>query len=104
MGSRGRMVNATARYDLTEDAISKLDHTDVLARLEREDVPCALINHPREMVTKDPQVIHNDLLFETRHPDAGRVLQPRGAARFASAPYVLRHHAPRLGEHSRATL
>ena len=57
--------------------------------MSANDVPAALVNHPRQMVLDDPQLRHNQLLFESRHPNAGRLLQPRPPAQFDSAPFAL---------------
>jgi crotonobetainyl-CoA:carnitine CoA-transferase CaiB-like acyl-CoA transferase len=50
-------------------------------------------------------VVHNDLIFQTKHPNAPFTLrQARPAAQFSSNPFELSRHAPLLGEHSREIL
>ena len=51
-----------------------------------------------------PQIVENEILEESDHPSAGRIRQPRPAAKFAETPARMRRHAPRLGEHSREVL
>ena len=48
-----------------------------------------------------PQVVHNGVLFEAEHPVMGRILGCRPPVQFSGAPFVLRHLAPELGEHTR---
>jgi crotonobetainyl-CoA:carnitine CoA-transferase CaiB-like acyl-CoA transferase len=45
-------------------------------------------------------VRHNDVFVEREHPAAGRVREPRPAARMSATPQQIGHHAPRYGEHS----
>ena len=82
-----RSKNVQERYETVDEAIGHFDQADVLARLQAEDVPSSPVNHPRSQVFDDPQVRANELLFETEHPSAGRLLQPRGAAEFVSSPF-----------------
>ena len=57
----------------------------------------------REQVVAHPQIAASGILLESDHPDAGRVRQTRTAARFAT-PTIVRHGAPRLGQHSAEVL
>ena len=51
-----------------------------------------------------PQIRANDLIHEYEHPIAGRIRQPRPAARFDQTPSAIQRPAPGLGEHSREVL
>src|SRR4029079_19049018 len=73
-----------------------------LERLEAEQVPCAPVL-TRDQVIAHPQIAASGILLESDHPVAGRLRQTRTAARFA-APTVIRHGAPRLGQHSAEVL
>ena len=42
----------------------------------------------------------SELIFETEHPVAGTIRQPRAAALFPETPTTLRRPAPTLGEHT----
>ncbi|MEZ4289287.1 MAG: CoA transferase, partial [Myxococcota bacterium] len=53
---------------------------------------------------RHPQVVENGLLFESEHPVAGRLRQPRAAARFDRTPTAYERPAPRLGEHTQEIL
>jgi crotonobetainyl-CoA:carnitine CoA-transferase CaiB-like acyl-CoA transferase len=72
-------------------------------RFEKEDVPHAPVN-PLERLHEDPQLVANGTLLEHQHPRAGRLREPRPAARFEKTPAGVRGHAPSLGEHTEAVL
>lgn len=95
-----RSKNVAARYDMTDAAVGEWDSSEILARLEAEDVPCALVNHPQSMVLEDPQVQHNKLIVEQEHPVAGQIRQARPAVQF---PGVALNPAPSLDQHQGAT-
>ena len=48
----------------------------------------------------DPQVIHNAVFVERDHPLAGRVREPRAAARLSATPQRVSDHAPAFGQHT----
>ncbi len=50
------------------------------------------------------QIRVNAVIEEHDHPVAGRIRQPRPAARFSGTPAMIRRPAPVLGEHSREIL
>src|SRR4029434_5112541 len=91
--------NIDARLALTQDALRARRSTEWLERLEREGVPCAPVL-TRDQVIAHPQILASGILIESHHPVAGRLRQTRTAARFET-PTVVRHGAPRLGEHTR---
>ena len=99
-----RSKNANERFDATDAAVGTFDLAELLARFERYDVPHARVNYPLEAVLEDAQVQSNQLLFDSQHPIAGTVRQPRAAARFSSSPFSLRRVAPGLGQHSHEVL
>src|SRR5690606_9966251 len=74
-----------------------------LERLDREGVPCAPVLERHEVFEQE-QVRINGTVAEHDHPVAGRVRQPRPAARFDRTPIELNRHAPVLGEHTREIL
>ena len=99
----GRIVNVQARLELTAAVLRERTTAEWLERLDRESVPCAPIL-TREEVLTHPQIVENEILEELEHPAAGRIRQPRPAARFAETPARIRRPAPGLGEHSREIL
>jgi len=99
----GRVKHADARLELTAEVLKTRTSAEWLARLEAEDVPCAPVLS-REEVIADAQVAANELIVESDHPQAGRMRQPRPAARFERTPAEIRSPAPLLGEHTNAVL
>ncbi len=98
-----RHRNIDARLEVTQEALRGRSSAAWLARLEAEDVPCAPILRRRDMIAH-PQILANETVMETAHPQAGRLRQARAAARFSETPVQHRHGAPRLGEHTREML
>jgi crotonobetainyl-CoA:carnitine CoA-transferase CaiB-like acyl-CoA transferase len=94
-----RIRNAAERLDLTAEILATKTSAEWLSRLEANDVPSAPVLS-REQVLRDPQVAANELIVESDHPHAGRMRQPRPAARFEKTPAGLHRPAPLLGEHT----
>jgi len=99
----GRERNAEARLDLTANALRTRTSAQWLERLEARQVPCAPIL-TRAAMLQNPQVKENQIVLETVHPHAGKMRQPRPAARFERTPSAEPGPAPLLGEHTRRIL
>jgi len=97
--AKGRVAHVEARLALMAEALRARPTAEWLARLEAEEVPCAPVLR-REELADHPQIRANGLLVEDEHPTAGRLRQPRPAARFEATPAALRRPAPTLGQHS----
>ena len=94
-----RAVNASERLTLTGEVLATNTSTYWLERLDAEGVPSAPVLSRDEVITH-PQIQANDLIHEYDHPIAGRIRQPRPAARFDKTPSSIQRPAPGLGEHS----
>jgi crotonobetainyl-CoA:carnitine CoA-transferase CaiB-like acyl-CoA transferase len=99
----GRVAYAKERLDQTADALKERTTEEWMERLDAEQVPCAPIL-PLSQIIRHPQVETSDLLFETEHPVAGRIRQPRAAARFEQTPTNLDRPAPTHGQHTEEIL
>ena len=99
----GRVAYAKERLDQTAEVLRARPTAEWLERLDAEQVPCAPILPLRELI-EHPQIQANELLVESDHPTAGRIRQPRPAARFERTPAELRTPAPSLGEHTEEVL
>jgi len=95
----GRVAYAKERLDQTASVLKTRTTEDWLERLDAHQVPCAPIL-PLSEVIRHPQVEANDLLFESDHPAAGRLRQPRAAAQFDVTPTTLERPAPTHGQHT----
>ena len=93
---QGRLANMAERRAIMTEAIAEWPSAEILARLDREGVPCAPILSRYE-VLEDAQVRENRIIEEHEHPEIGTVRQPRPAARFGGTPASVRALAPYLG-------
>jgi crotonobetainyl-CoA:carnitine CoA-transferase CaiB-like acyl-CoA transferase len=98
-----RQENIDARLGLTQEVLLERDSADWLERLDAADVPCAPVLM-RSQVVRHPQVLANEIVVETDHPQAGRLRQARPAARFSRTPAAIRGGGPALGQHSEEIL
>lgn len=78
-------------------AFLELSTDEAMTRMLDNDVPCGAILDAAE-VASDPQVVHNAALETWEHPTAGRIQQPRPAARFSVTPADVGRSASVLGE------
>ena len=85
--------------ELVYGEFRKWSTREILARLAAEALPAAPVLSLEE-VLDDPQVRHNEILVERDHPTAGRIRQPRPAARFDRTPAEPGRLAPLPGEHT----
>jgi crotonobetainyl-CoA:carnitine CoA-transferase CaiB-like acyl-CoA transferase len=92
-----------ARVEMTQEALRGRTTEDWIAILEAEDIPCAPVLTRRQAI-RHPQVIANDIIVETDHPEAGRLRQARTPARFSGTPAEHRRGAPALGGDTRHIL
>jgi crotonobetainyl-CoA:carnitine CoA-transferase CaiB-like acyl-CoA transferase len=95
----GRIVNVQERLRMTAEVLATRSSEEWLARLDAEGVPCAPVLDRHE-VFEHEQVRINEMVEELEHPVAGRIRQPRPAARFDRTPAGIHRHAPMLGEHT----
>lgn len=98
--AQDRVVNVGERLELMAAALRQGTSAAWLERLDAEGVPCAPVLERHE-VFEHEQARINQAVAEYDHPVAGRIRQPRPAARFDRTPAGMSRHAPVLGEHSR---
>ncbi len=94
-----RVLHWDERLELMAGAFATRTTAEWIAGLDAADVPCAPILSRRELLD-DPQLRANELIVESDHPHAGRIRQPRPAARFERTPAEIGRPAPLLGEHT----
>ncbi|WOF42032.1 CoA transferase [Sphingopyxis indica] len=105
-----RFADMTARFLNWDDLraisaprIAALTTEKAVARLVAEGVPYGVANRSGAL-PGHAQLVHDDFVALTDHPQAGTVRRTRAVARFDGARPGLDAHAPRVGEHSRAVL
>ncbi|MEQ8842355.1 MAG: CoA transferase [Acidimicrobiales bacterium] len=84
---------------LMEEAFAALPAVEATRALMDNDVPCGRVT-PVADVPHHEQVVANDSLIEFDDPAAGRVRQPRPAARFGTTPNDPTWRIPLLGQHT----
>ncbi len=94
-----RMANVGTMAELLVDAATSCTLDDFTSRSVEHDVPASKITSLDE-IHDDPQVVHNAVFVERSHPLAGRVREPRAAARLSATPQRVSDHAPAFGQHS----
>ena len=80
-------------------AVGKMTTAEAIRGMEAEKAPCGAVLGPAELHV-DPQVKALGMLEDSVHPRAGRLRQPRPAARFAATPARTGAPAPTLGQHT----
>jgi crotonobetainyl-CoA:carnitine CoA-transferase CaiB-like acyl-CoA transferase len=98
-----RFANYSQMLGEIKAATARFTSADVIARLEKADVPCAKVNRLDE-VADDPRVQHGQSVIEYDHPVAGRMKQARAAAVFDGERLGVRRPSPALGEHTEELL
>jgi len=96
-----RTQHASEMVPLMRQYAAETTTEDFLRRAEEYDVPASKITSLAE-IAFDPQVVHNQVFVERDHPVAGRMREPRPAARFSATPQTVGAPAPLFGEHTDA--
>ena len=94
-----RMRNGRELGRLFRELATHLTVEQFEAGVAEHDVAGARVVELAELAD-EPQVVHNEVFVERDHPVAGRVREPRPAARMSATPQRVSAPAPRLGEHS----
>ncbi len=94
-----RMANANAMVAELAEAAAGCSIDDFVVRSQEHDVPASKINTLDDLPS-DPQVVNNEVFVERDHPLAGRIREPRPAARLHGTPQQVGRVAPGHGEHT----
>jgi formyl-CoA transferase len=74
-----------------------------LDALESVDILCSPVNSIEDALA-DPQVAHNGMIAEMRHPELGSIKTVGIPVKMEGTPGSIRRAPPRLGEHTREVL
>lgn len=88
---------------LTTAAFAAMTAAEAAAGLAANGVPCGLVTSVAD-VPHQPQVVANESVVEFDDPNAGRVRQPRPAARFTGSPNEPNWRIPLRGQHTEEIL
>lgn len=92
-----------ALYDELNAVASTRTVKEWLDLCEELDIPGSAMNRLEDMPTH-PHAQAVGLFNEVEHPTEGKIRYVRPTTQFSKTPQSVRHHAPRLGEQSRAIL
>ena len=101
--AQGRFTHNSERKEITAEEIKKWSSEEIVARFDKEGVPCAPIIDRSELLDHE-QVVANGSVDRLHFEDFGEVRQARHPARFDKTPASVARPAPRLGEHGREVL
>jgi len=94
-----RITNLKELVDELTGLIATRTTAEWCERFEKEEVPHAPVLRLDELCS-DPQIVANETIVESEHPTAGRMREPRPAARFERTPAAISRPAPTLGQHT----
>jgi len=100
--AEGRASSPEVRTEIAaavEAGFYALSRDEALERLRHYDVPSAPMLQIDE-IHEFPQVAHNQTMHEWEHPKAGKLRQPRAAAKFSDTELDYRWWVPDLGENT----
>jgi crotonobetainyl-CoA:carnitine CoA-transferase CaiB-like acyl-CoA transferase len=95
----GRTLNASELVPLMTELSAQQSAEDFVKRAQSFDVPAASVVTLADL-PQQPQIMNNEVFLEREHPVAGRIREPRPAARFSSTPAQAGGMAPTPGQHS----
>jgi len=89
--------------DILADGVSKFTAREVVDRFKEQDMMAVPVISTRDAL-EDPQVIHNEMVIEAEHPQAGKMKLLGFPVKLSDTPADLRMAPPLLGEHNREIL
>jgi crotonobetainyl-CoA:carnitine CoA-transferase CaiB-like acyl-CoA transferase len=95
-GIAGRIGHAAELFPLLGEEISKFPTAVLVERAHRLGTPLGAVNDVKSFL-QDPQVVHNETVFELEDPEAGTMTLFGSAPRFSETPSSVRCPPPRLG-------
>jgi crotonobetainyl-CoA:carnitine CoA-transferase CaiB-like acyl-CoA transferase len=99
ISARAVTENRETLGELLYDEFQKWKTSEILERMVEEQVPVGPVLSLDE-IFEDPQILHNECVFEREHPTAGRIRQAKPAARFDKTPQTPGRLPPLHGEHT----
>ncbi len=85
------------------EGVAKVTAEEVVERFEEQDMMAVRVNTYHETF-RDPQVLHNDMVIEAEHPEAGKMDLVGFPVKLSDTPAELRMAPPVLGEHNEQIL
>ena len=99
----GRTDHIDMLYGVIADAAPHFSNGEWQAFCDAASIACTPVQGLDE-VQQDPHVKDVKLFSVEQHPSEGAYNAIRSPVSFSEAPFTIRHHAPRLGEHTAEVL
>jgi len=98
-----RVHSISVLYSMVEEEAAKRPTQEWVTFCDRASIPCMPVLSLKDL-PDDPHVKAVGLFGEAEHPTEGRYRTVRSPVSFSAAPFRVRRHAPRLGEHTEEVL
>ena len=98
-----RVQNIGILYAMLEEEALKRTNQEWVSFCDRVGIPCLPVL-ALEQLPEDPHVKAVGLFGSAQHPSEGKYRTVRSPITFGAAPFRIRRHAPRLGEHTAEVL
>jgi crotonobetainyl-CoA:carnitine CoA-transferase CaiB-like acyl-CoA transferase len=98
-----RVHNIGILYSMVEEEAAKRSTQEWVEFCDHVSIPCMPVLSLQDL-PDDPHVKAVELFAEAEHPTEGRYRAVRNPVSFSAAPFRIRRHAPRLGEHTAEVL
>ena len=98
-----RVEHIAVLYEMLQEEAVKRTTAQWVAFCDRVSIPCMPVLSLADL-PDDPHIKAVGLFGEAEHPTEGRYRTVRNPVSFSAAPFRIRRHAPRLGEHTAEVL
>lgn len=98
-----RVKHIRVLYGMLEEEAAKRTTAEWVAFCDRVSIPCMPVLQLADL-PEDPHLKQVGLFQTAEHPTEGRYRLLRSPVSFGAAPFRVRRHAPRLGQHTREVL
>lgn len=98
-----RVLSISVLYAMVEEEAAKRTNAEWVEFCDKVSIPCMPVLRLRDM-PEDPHLKAVGMFTVGEHPSEGAYKMMRSPLIYGNAPFQLRHHAPRKGEHTREVL
>ena len=100
---KNRSKNISELYEIIGEIASNLETKVLIEMLTEAEIPCGAVNKLEDL-KNDPHLKDLGFFREFEHPTEGLIQVPDSAFRLNRKELPIRHHQPKLGEHSKEIL
>ena len=100
---KNRSKNISELYEIIGEIAANLETKVLIEMLTEAEIPCGKVNKLEDL-KNDPHLKDLGFFREFEHPTEGLIQVPDSAFRLNRKELPIRHHQPKLGEHSKEIL